>query len=187
MRESQEGSDILSHKSPEKNAFTKSLERKHDILMKSIEDSKILAGPEPATSPKNPEQIQDPEMGTFSQCYEQNEEALLSFEDVLTDEQTKNLWQRYFRHDSKVNADLFINCVAEEFKDLLNFPLEEHNNILHILKERISLDGENISLNALQVFTKENGLENSLKEIIDEAMQKKQKKKGNLQKEMKKF
>ncbi len=187
-------------------AVSKSLERKHEQLMKSLGESQVsfhnpaapiveeekgtpAAESQADTSMKRKEppsstpQI-DPAIGTFSQCYEPGqmtagnmhkppaeatEGVEVSFEDILTDPETKSFWRKYFRHDAAVNADLFANCTAEEYRRLLPSGVDAQNAALSLLKERVSLTGTDVSLNALQIFTKSKGLETALKELAEEA------------------
>ena len=139
------------------NVEVKGLERKHEVLIKSIdedteelEESKNVEG-----SPTSIER--------FSQ-YHKSEEG--KFEEVLTDPQTKSIWRSYFRHDGNVNVELFVNCLMNEYKNIFPNNPDLLYKALNIIKERISLDGVNVSLDALQIFTRLNGMESTLKEIV---------------------
>jgi len=168
--------------------MTKSLERKHEMLMKSIGEvkevlkstgKKMEETPQEETEKSVQKSQEHPSeaIGTFSQCYDPSSSQLkssplrssdikISFEDILTDPNTKDLWRKYFSTEQNVDVDLFTNCVFQEFKDLLTEDDDINNKARELLKEHISLDGIHVSLNALQIFTKEDGLNNALKELI---------------------
>ena len=87
-------------------------------------------------------------------------EERLNPEDILSCEDVKCFWNKYFRHDSgHINEDIFLNCLSEEYEDLIQDPFtpDEQALILDHIRGCISVDGTNISLNALELFTRNAG------------------------------
>ena len=39
----------------------------------------------------------------------------ITYTDAITDESAKSLWAKFFRHDSNVDADVFIECLLQEY------------------------------------------------------------------------
>ena len=94
----------------------------------------------------------------------------ITYLDILSDECTKQLYAKYFRHETVVDADMFLEVLLQENYALFEEVFGEKNKELALekIKSKISVDSQTLSLNALELFTRNKGLEAAIKGIANE-------------------
>ena len=108
---------------------------------------------------------------------EKNIGEVLEIEDQISDPETVKFWKRYFEEDynsnfrDQIQIDDFCNAIYQEFYDILIYGfLSEHDldedaliqELNNLLRGKVSLDEEYVSHNALELFTRDTGLQSSL-------------------------
>lgn len=123
-------------------------------------------------------------------------ESILCVKDHLTNGLTLNFWNRYFS-DSQliVKVDKFNNAIVQEYSISLIEPTVNKfhkstenkvdvnfDELIEDLREevsrKVSIDGIKVSLNALEIFTRDRGLEKSLVDLISDCLMKQKAKKS---------
>lgn len=115
---------------------------------------------------------------------------MLSIQDHVVNQQTLNFWARYFsQQDLNVKVSTFIDALFQEYTyglfkpqttkllaqnetfDTFSFD-ELLADLRHDLTLRLSIDSQKLSLNALNLFTRETGLERALCELVTDCLHK---------------
>ncbi len=113
---------------------------------------------------------------------DRTEEALpqiLSFKDHLSNPETLDFWVRYFSDykDAPVISDHFCDAIQQEFNALVLKPNldpihDDHlvddilNEFYEDLRNRVSIDQKTVSLNALEIFTRNKGLLDAVRSLL---------------------
>ena len=97
----------------------------------------------------------------------------ISFLDVITDKKTRRMLKKNFKNKKgtkikKLRFSEFYDIIAEEFRLLLdNLTSEEEESFKSELFNLLSINfDDEISLNALEILTKEKGLNHSIEDIF---------------------
>ncbi|CDW72779.1 UNKNOWN [Stylonychia lemnae] len=110
------------------------------------------------------------------------EESILNIKDHLTNQQTLNFWKRYFTENCmNVNVENFYEAVQQEFFistiqpviDKQDFQVNQKEFIKDLQLEivrKVSIDEQKVSLNALELFTRERGIEKCINECAIECI-----------------
>jgi hypothetical protein len=104
---------------------------------------------------------------------------ILSVKDHLSNPETLDFWVRYFSDykDSPVISDNFCDAIQQEFNALVlkpNLdPIHDDHLVDEILAEfyedlrnRVSIDQKTVSLNALEIFTRNKGLLDAVRSLL---------------------
>ncbi|CAG9324495.1 unnamed protein product [Blepharisma stoltei] len=124
--------DFQSQKGP-----SESMWKKHEKLLEELEsDSELLP------KPKNSMQ----------------KSSKLSFLDVISNHEVKEFMKKYYKESDEITTKEFIDCLEFEYPLLM-----DTEGIKEELAQILSIGGQKtISLNALEIFTRDQGLENSI-------------------------
>jgi len=111
--------------------------------------------------------------------------GMLSVREYLTHPQTLSFWKRYFFNENitTVTVDNFFQAILQEYFLALIEPKVKSNEIeinieelksdlFQALQSKISVNQQTVSLNALQLFTREFGLDPSLQGMIIDCINK---------------
>jgi len=121
-------------------------------------------------------------------------ESLLSVRDHLTHPQAISFWARYFNEqDINVKVEAFNDAVMQEFmvslikptisklKKQSDFEADQDEIIKDLQNEiarKVSIDQKKISMNALELFTRDLGLEKPLENLVSDCFLKQKAKKS---------
>jgi hypothetical protein len=113
----------------------------------------------------------------------QSETRILSVRDHLTNPETLDFWRRYFHSDKDiaVPTDDFCEAIRQEVNGLVIKPalnaIKDEAVAEDILAEfyedlsnRISIDQKTVSLNALEIFTRNKGLVDSVRDLLQDCV-----------------
>jgi hypothetical protein len=113
----------------------------------------------------------------------QSETRILSVRDHLTNPETLDFWRRYFHSDKDiaVPTDEFCEAIRQEVNGLVIKPaLNAIKNeavaedilaeFYEDLSNRISIDQKTVSLNALEIFTRNKGLVDAVRDILQDCV-----------------
>jgi hypothetical protein len=108
---------------------------------------------------------------------------ILSVKDHLTNAETLDFWRRYFADfkGKEVSTDHFCDTIQQEYNALVlkpNLdPIRDDHLVEDILAEfyedlsnRVSIDQKTVSLNALEIFTRNNGLLDAVRSLLQDCI-----------------
>jgi len=104
----------------------------------------------------------------------ESEEAVLGVDDWFTHPQTREFWKRYFAdRTSKVPLSSFYSALQQEFPHFQQ-NADIFEDVCSDLRTKISVDDQFVSLHALQVCTRDKGMNQLIADLIQEIIQKHQ-------------
>ena len=149
------------HPSSKKNISSPPLSLSHLTPMTNQDQDQSSANP--ANKTDSPIKIVQNERENAMQFLNQKNEPpeqmkrdiTFDYKDILIEEDIRQFWNKYFRHDRIVHVDVFISCLFEEYKHIIQDPYNIHqqNLIADELRARVTYDDKTVSLTALHHFT----------------------------------
>jgi len=143
----------------DENTF-ESLRKSSEALRKDLGILRKSQGPSMRMLRKHQDLVN--EMSEYGFRSERQPKKSLTWEDIITDQETLKFLQQYFPDNDKIRTKDFLESLEFEFPELI-----ETQEAREELLNSISVDSEQrfISFNALELFTRKQGLKKSINQV----------------------